>query len=117
MTDTDIGIDKEKVNAVFERFEQVDDAVTRKFGGTGLGLSIVKDLVLLQHCTIHAESELDKGTSIHITIPYKIAEDEVRINLSAQYNPSSFANFNDSRILVAEDNEINQSLIKHLFKE
>ncbi len=117
VTDTGIGIEKEKINAVFERFEQADDAVTRKFGGTGLGLSIAKDLVLLQHGTIHAESEPGKGTSIHITIPYKIAVDELKNNLSEKYNISSPTIFNDSRILVAEDNEINQSLIKHLFKE
>ena len=117
VTDTGIGIDKDKINAVFERFEQADDAVTRKFGGTGLGLSIVKDLVLLQHGTIHAESAPGKGTSIHITLPYKIAVHELGNNLSAENNIPQATDFNHSRILVAEDNEINQSLIKHLFKE
>lgn len=117
VTDTGIGIDEEKINTVFERFEQADDAVTRKFGGTGLGLSIVKDLVLLQHGTIYAVSVPGKGTSIHITIPYKISADELKNNLSAEHYVSQITDFNDSRILVAEDNAINQSLIKHLFKE
>ncbi len=115
--DTGIGIEKEKINVVFERFEQADDAITRKFGGTGLGLSIVKDLVLLQHGTILAESEPGKGTSIHITIPYKIALDGLINNIEDRSNISNFAYFKNSRILVAEDNEINQSLIKHLFEE
>ncbi len=117
VADTGIGIEKEKINAVFERFEQADDAVTRKFGGTGLGLSIVKDLVMLQHGTINAESELGKGTSIFIKIPYKIALVESLNNIQAESNIPILTNFNNSRILVAEDNEINQTLIKHLFKE
>ena len=117
ITDTGIGIEKEKINSVFERFQQADDVVTRKFGGTGLGLSIVKDLVLLQHGTINVESELGKGTSIHIIIPYKITADKRRNNFLSEYNMSNNTDFNDFRILVAEDNEINQSLIKQLFKE
>lgn len=117
VADTGIGIDKDKINAVFERFEQADDAVTRRFGGTGLGLSIVKDLVLLQHGTINAESAPGKGTRIYITIPYNIAVHELRNNLLVENIGSKAPDFNHSRILVAEDNEINQSLIKHLFKE
>ena len=116
ITDTGIGIEKEKLNSIFERFQQADDAVTRKFGGTGLGLSIVKDLVLLQKGTIQAESEPGKGTSFHIIIPYKIAAEEVKSNYLEAHNAISTNNFEEICILVAEDNEINQSLIKHLFK-
>ena len=116
ITDTGIGIEKEKLHSIFERFQQADETVTRKFGGTGLGLSIVKDLVLLQHGKIYAQSEPGKGTSFHITIPYKIAAKEVKQNYS-EANPSiNKNNFEEVYILVAEDNEINQSLIIHLFK-
>ena len=116
ITDTGIGIAKEKLHSIFERFQQADDAVTRKYGGTGLGLSIVRDLVLLQNGTIRVESERGKGTSFHITIPYKIATEEIMGSFSEEYHAASQANFNDTYILVVEDNEINQSLIRHLFK-
>ncbi len=116
ITDTGIGIEKEKLNSIFERFQQADDAVTRKFGGTGLGLSIVKDLVLLQKGTINTESEPGKGTSFHIIIPYKIAVQEEKHNYLETYTSLNKNNFEEVYILVAEDNEINQSLINHLFK-
>ncbi len=116
VTDTGIGIAKEKLHTIFERFQQADDAVTRKFGGTGLGLSIVRDLVLLQDGTIQAESELGKGTSFHIMIPYKITAAEIKGDFSGKYHAPTQANFKDSYILIAEDNEVNQSLIRHLFK-
>jgi signal transduction histidine kinase/DNA-binding response OmpR family regulator len=88
VSDTGIGIVKEKLATIFNRFQQAEDAVTRKYGGTGLGLSIVKDLVILQQGSINVESEPGKGTTFHITVC----------------------------VLVVEDNEMNQSLIKHLFK-
>ncbi len=116
ITDTGIGIEKEKLSSIFERFQQADDAVTRKFGGTGLGLSIVKDLVLLQKGTISTESEPGKGTRFHISIPYKIAAQEVKHNYLETPTFVNINNFETVCILVAEDNEINQSLIKHLFK-
>jgi len=116
ITDTGIGIEKEKLSSIFERFQQADDAVTRKFGGTGLGLSIVNDLVLLQAGTITAESEPGKGTRFHITIPYKIAAQEATHHYLEASTLVNINNFDAVCILVAEDNEINQSLIKHLFK-
>lgn len=116
IADTGIGIEQEKINSIFERFQQADDGVTRKFGGTGLGLSIVKDLVLLQKGTIHAESEPGKGTSFHIIIPYKIAAQVVRNNYLEEHHAINKNNFDQVCVLVAEDHAINQSLIKHLFK-
>lgn len=117
ITDTGIGIEKEKLQKVFERFQQAEDAVTRKYGGTGLGLSIVNDLVLLQNGSITVESEPGKGTSFKIVIPYTIAEDEVAKKQVTVYDSSLQSGFENITLLVAEDNEINQSLIRHLFKE
>ncbi|MCX6318088.1 MAG: ATP-binding protein [Bacteroidetes bacterium] len=117
ITDTGIGIEKDKLQTIFERFQQAEDAVTRKYGGTGLGLSIVNDLVLLQHGTIKVESEPGKGTCFKITIPYHIAVTDVEKIPSAEYDSTSLPKFENICILVAEDNEINQSLIRHLFKE
>ncbi len=117
VSDTGIGIEKEKLSHIFERFQQADDAVTRKFGGSGLGLSIVNELVLLQRGTINVMSEPGKGTIFKLTIPYTISIDNFS-NSSLPKNPvMTLPDFKHVKVLVAEDNEINQSLIKHLFTE
>jgi signal transduction histidine kinase/CheY-like chemotaxis protein/HPt (histidine-containing phosphotransfer) domain-containing protein len=115
VTDTGIGIDQEKLQQIFERFHQAEDSVTRKYGGTGLGLSIVRDLVLLQRGTINVESEPGNGTTFKLNIPYKISADKFAKTIPAEEIFTPFYSIN-STILVVEDNEINQSLIKHLFK-
>lgn len=69
IADTGIGIPKDKLEKVFESFEQVDASNTRKYGGTGLGLSVTKQLVELQGGNIWVESELGKGSKFYFTIP------------------------------------------------
>ena len=116
VSDTGIGIEKVKLQTVFERFQQAEDSVTRKYGGTGLGLSIVNDLVLLQNGTITVESESGKGTSFHLVIPFKISSEEINTISLSDSSTISKTDFENICVLVVEDNEINQSLIKHLFK-
>jgi len=69
--DTGIGIAPEYHQAVFERFRQVDTAKTRKYGGNGLGLAISKNLVELLGGKIWLESEPNKYSDFHFTIPIK----------------------------------------------
>ena len=113
--DTGIGIEREKLSAVFDRFQQAEDSVTRKYGGTGLGLSIVKDLVALQKGTIDAESEPGKGSVFTLNIPYKIASGQTETKKTTGESASGDPGFPNIHILIAEDNEINQSLLKNLF--
>ena len=69
VSDTGIGIPKESLNRVFERFYRVDKGRSRKIGGTGLGLSIVKHIVLLYGGKLQVESKEGKGTTFTITLP------------------------------------------------
>ncbi|HHY90051.1 MAG TPA: PAS domain-containing sensor histidine kinase, partial [Clostridiales bacterium] len=67
--DTGIGIPKEKISRLFERFYRVDKARSRKVGGTGLGLAIVKHIVLSFNGQIHVDSEVGKGSEFIVRIP------------------------------------------------
>lgn len=116
VTDTGIGIEEEKSAIVFERFQQAEDSITRKYGGTGLGLSIVKDLVSLQNGTIAVESELNKGTTFRFMIPYKIFTEQSIVEKDEYRNTWKLADVAGKKILVVEDNEMNQTLMKHLLK-
>ncbi len=116
VTDTGIGIVKEKQQQIFERFEQAEDSIIRNYGGSGLGLSIVSDLVKLQNGTIEVDSEPGKGSAFKLMIPLGISPDGNLRNDDLEVD-SGFKDPNVlGRILVVEDNLINQSLIKHLFK-
>ena len=69
ISDSGVGIPKESLDRIFERFYTVDKSRTRKLGGTGLGLSIVKHIVLLHDGNIRVESQPDKGTKFTIYLP------------------------------------------------
>jgi len=113
--DTGIGIPANKVEAIFDRFQQADEDTTRKYGGTGLGLSIVKQLVDLQNGTIRVTSVLNEGTEFVFSIPYTIARESTGHEDLKLYS-SGETDLMDShlKILVAEDNVMNQSLMGHL---
>ncbi len=117
ISDTGIGIDKEKLNEVFERFNQGEDSITRNYGGTGLGLSIVKKLILLQNGDIEVISEQGKGTTFHFYIPYGISKEQ--LNTIHTTNTQYFKDKTNTplRVLVVDDNAINQSLMKHLLSQ
>jgi two-component system, OmpR family, phosphate regulon sensor histidine kinase PhoR len=69
ISDTGIGIPKENLNRIFERFYRVDNTRSRKLGGTGLGLSIVKHIAIIHNGKIDVESEVGKGSRFLITLP------------------------------------------------
>ncbi len=116
LTDTGIGIHKEQLPYIFERFQQAEDSITRNYGGTGLGLSIVNELIHLQNGEINVESEAGKGTSFSFMLPYMVSEKHDSIEKQAvPVNETSLTSEN-VRILVVEDNEMNQRLMEHLLK-
>lgn len=107
VSDTGIGIDKDRIAKIFKSFEQAYSDTSRKFGGTGLGLSISKKLVKLHNGKIWVESEKGKGSQFHFTILYEMAEENIQ---EVQQNNSE-NNINEQlkgiSILLAEDNHFN----------
>jgi signal transduction histidine kinase/CheY-like chemotaxis protein/HPt (histidine-containing phosphotransfer) domain-containing protein len=113
ITDTGMGIEKNKLPRIFDRFIQAEASITRKYGGTGLGLSIVKDLVQLQNGEITVESEPGIGSTFRFVIPYKIAAGKTVVGSPDKMNAPAVT-FTSGRVMVVEDNEMNQSLMKYL---
>jgi len=113
--DTGIGIEKDKLSVIFDRFHQAEDSTTRKFGGTGLGLSIVKELVLIQGGEITAESEPGKGSVFRFSVPYKIKSGQYDREAGKADKAVASTDHRPVKILVAEDNAMNQKLLDYLF--
>lgn len=114
VADTGPGLPPEKQGRIFEAFSQGDESITRRYGGTGLGLTICRDLVSLMGGRIWVESEPGRGSTFHFTAGFTEAEfvPQERPQVAAY---SSEAGPNRSlRILVAEDNLVNQKLIAAL---
>lgn len=105
--DTGIGIPKNKLKTIFERFTQGEESTTRTFGGTGLGLNIVKQLVELHKGEIHVKSELNRGSEFFFFLKYKKANAPKTVASSASKN-----DLGSLKILLCEDNVLNQKLVK-----
>ena len=115
VADTGVGIPPERVGKIFDAFVQADASVSRKYGGTGLGLAITSRLVKTLGGELAVESKPDAGTKFTFKIPFGVTSvtpspvvpptsDEIVVRLDAM------------RILVVEDNEINQALILRLLQ-
>jgi PAS domain S-box-containing protein len=128
--DTGTGIAPEKQKIVFEAFAQADSSTARKFGGTGLGLTISSRLVEMMHGRIWLESELGKGSCFHFTAQVGIAasagstEPLERARLAGLHDQPHLptgqalrAGPRGLRVLLAEDNEVNQRLASRLIEK
>lgn len=107
VTDTGIGIPKERIGYIFQSFTQTSLDITRKFGGTGLGLAIVKQLVELHEGNITVSSEVGKGSTFLIEIPFTT----IPVTTRTKEEDAKFELLRGKRILVVEDNIINQRVI------
>lgn len=118
VADTGVGIDGERINQLFESFNQLDTSTTRKYGGTGLGLSIVKNLVDIMGGSIDVKSRIGIGTTFEVFLPMEACEEakeKTPIEIIFEGKNKNIA-LSKLRILIVEDNKINQELIKTYLK-
>ncbi|WP_298425315.1 ATP-binding protein [uncultured Kordia sp.] len=109
--DTGIGIPKEKQEKVFEMFSQNYDAINEEYQGSGLGLSIVKKLLEVYNSDIHLESEENKGTTF--TFDIRFPKTTEAVNTIGDFDLDG-VNFSQLKMLVVDDNRINQMLTKKI---
>lgn len=108
--DTGIGIPPDKIDLIFTPFTQIDESYMRKFGGTGLGLAISKGLVELMGGSIGVESTPWEGSNFWFVVPFKKEDIEPTIPATTVVSPP-VALPTSLRILVVEDNLVNQKVI------
>jgi signal transduction histidine kinase/CheY-like chemotaxis protein len=121
VTDTGIGMTPEQCGRMFQSFSQADSSTTRKYGGTGLGLAISKNLVELMNGRIWVDSIPGKGSTFHFHAQFGVQADAQ--GLAYQHNRPSAGSQTElmkllagSRVLLVEDNEMNQELAVELLR-
>ncbi len=112
--DTGIGITKDKIEKIFDNFQQATSGTSRLYGGTGLGLAIVKQLVEPQGGTIRVESKIGEGSAFIFTLPFQKTKEKA----SSEIDIIELDTENkDIRVLVVEDIALNQLLMKTLLDD
>lgn len=114
VSDTGVGIPENKLDYIFENFQQASSNTSRLYGGTGLGLAIVKQLIESQHGTIHVESELGKGSNFSFELKFKKTKEAAEIETGTLELDAEMKNI---KVLVVEDIALNQLLMKTLLDD
>ncbi|HZX30092.1 MAG TPA: PAS domain S-box protein, partial [Rhodocyclaceae bacterium] len=119
--DTGVGIPAEQLGRLFTAFEQGDASTTRKFGGTGLGLAIAGRLAKLMGGTVGVDSRVGLGSTFWLTArlgrSHRAAHPMVEEDYAAQAERVLADNYGDMRILLAEDDPVNQEVALALLRE
>jgi len=113
VSDSGVGIDPKRLDAVFHEFEQEDNSTTRLFGGTGLGLAIVHQLVTLMGGRIELSSQKGEGSEFKVLLPLKKSiEGEAKSILQAPPTVAPSSYLTSVKVLLFEDNLMNANLLK-----
>lgn len=121
VNDTGIGIDPKRLEILFQPFTQASISIAREFGGTGLGLAISKQLIDLMDGKLHAESELNEGSSFTFTLPLRV----IQHSKNEEFQPRTEETNTDKnlskkypiQILVVEDHPINRVFVQSLLSK
>jgi signal transduction histidine kinase/CheY-like chemotaxis protein len=115
--DTGVGISPENLSRLFGKFDQLDSSTTRRFGGTGLGLSICRELAHLMGGDITVESEAGLGSTFTVRVPLpRIGDARAPVALTPP-SPAESSMSDTVRVLAAEDNAVNQLVLKTLLHQ
>lgn len=114
VSDTGIGINKKRLNSVFEKYEQANIETKMRYGGTGLGLAITKKIIVFLGGEISVESELGKGSHFTVILDFKVAK--IKTTEVDKTIDDAISN-NYKNLLVAEDNAMNRKYISEVFKK
>lgn len=117
VTDTGIGVDKDKQSTIFEKFTQADGSSRRVYGGTGLGLAICKQLIELMGGRISMISEKGKGSRFFFNLTLKLAKEGQRPVKQPSMDSSGEVDKPGVRILLAEDNKVNQKVAVSMLRK
>lgn len=112
ISDTGIGIKKEKLETIFDSYEQASSNTSRQYGGTGLGLAITKELVRLMGGEINVSSNPDKGSVFSFSLC--LSESEFQEEATLSWNESY--DFNGLSMLLVDDNELNRVVLNELIQ-
>jgi len=117
VADTGIGVAPHKLTGLFQKFEQADASTTRRYGGTGLGLAICRDLAELMGGEIRAESELGRGATFTVDLPLEWLGAGPEKPAHQVVEPSASPDTLSLRVLAAEDNTMNQLVLRTLLNQ
>jgi signal transduction histidine kinase/CheY-like chemotaxis protein len=119
VADTGVGIAGDRVGSLFEKFTQADASTTRRFGGTGLGLSICRELAHLMGGEIALNSRLGEGSTFLVTLPLVKVGEALAPAFAAPPAPPrpTEQTLPNVRVLAAEDNSVNQLVLKTLLHQ
>ncbi|MDV9034264.1 response regulator [Pseudomonas sp. RAC1] len=112
--DTGIGIDSERLETMFEAFQQADSSISRRYGGTGLGLSIARTLAERMGGTLRGESSLGSGSTFTLEIPLVRSKQRAAQLLESEHRATALSD--GQPILLVEDNPVNQSVIEAMLR-
>ena len=112
--DTGIGIPKDKLDSIFERFTQIENSIKKQYEGSGLGLAISKIFINLMNGDISVESKLNSGSEFQFHVVFPLAQNQISIKPSDNDNIIDYSKLNT---LIVDDNKVNIIVLKKFLSD